>query len=68
MIINDRKFHLLSDERYDSWKESNDEDYVQKIYSKINCYRHDQVMDAVHTALHFLKVHDLSVDVPEKWR
>lgn len=68
VIINDRKFHLLSDERYDSWKESNDEDYVQKIYSKINCYRHDQVMDAVHTVLHFLKVHDLSVDVPEKWR
>ena len=66
--VNHRGFHLLSDERYDSWKEGNNEDYVQKTYSKINCYRHEQVMDAVHTVLHFLKVHDLSVDVPEKWR
>lgn len=68
VIVNDRRFHLLSDERYDSWKEGNDEDYVQRIYKKINCYEYDQVMDAVHTVLHFLKVHDLSVDVPEKWR
>lgn len=67
--VNDRGFHLLSDERYESCKEGDDEkDYTQKIYSKINCYEFRQIKEAVHVIAGYLKARNIRVEIPSKWR